>query len=330
MTFAKRHHLVPEFFLERFAKDNKVLVVSRNNLKDRFLSSVDNALVQRHFYSLDFEEGKDLTVERMFDTEVESPASRAIRRVVDQRRSTTLPALRRAISTFLAFQFVRGTATREASILWYQELARHTGKIATPEIVKAELERQGEVMSLGEAQELVDFAREGDYRIDISPKANVHLRGALPNALEVIPFFERRTWMVLDFDQPRLISSDEPIVLIGDSRAVGEPTGVGTAGEIVVVTDPSHALVLVRPDKNARECRSPGTAAMADLINKHVAFNAHRYVVCHPDCVPLQGFTLPKKADPVMVLGDQVVTQLRTSVRARREWLKKHKAPSIR
>lgn len=94
MTSPKRHHLVPEFFLRRFAKDDKVLVVSRNDLKHRFLSSVDNALVQRHFYTLDFEEGKDLAVEHMLDTAVESPASRAIRRVINDRRSTTLPALR--------------------------------------------------------------------------------------------------------------------------------------------------------------------------------------------------------------------------------------------
>lgn len=169
---------------------------------------------------------------------------------------------------------------RDANLLWYQELARLMGKTATSENVKEELEQQGEVIALEEAQEIVDFARNGNYRVDINPKANVHLRSALPNALEIIPFFERRTWVVLEFDQARLISSDEPIVLISDSRSVGEPTGVATAGEIVVATDPSHALVLVRPDKNTKERCSPGTAAMADLINQHVAFCAHRYVVC--------------------------------------------------
>ena len=108
----KRHHIVPEFYLRRFADAGKVELLKRSNLAESIHTSVENALVERHFYSIDTDEGRDSQVEKMLGSQVEPGAARAITRLVDEGRSLSLPGLRRAVSTFLAFQYVRGPAMR--------------------------------------------------------------------------------------------------------------------------------------------------------------------------------------------------------------------------
>jgi hypothetical protein len=325
MNEPKRHHLVPQFYLQRFGLNNKVELVYREDLNRSIVLEVENALFERDFYTIDTDEGRDTSVERMFGTHVEGPAARALARVVEEKRPVSLPGLRGAISTFLAFQFVRGASVRRAQVEFFKAQARKMASLATPEMVQTELLRQGDRISYEEAEGIVSFAQGGKYEIEVSHQANLHLGSALNAALELIPLFANRKWILLEFGTPTLVTGDEPIALVGDSLSPGEALGVYNAPEIVFPTDPRHALVMVRPDRLSEDSVSSGNERMANVINRHVAFNCHRFVVRQPGTDPLRDLAIPAKAAPVVVVGDYIIAQPRVSVQARAAFLRRHR-----
>jgi hypothetical protein len=321
MSEPKRHHVVPEFYLRRFSREGEIELVARDDCRAVVSTGVSAALVQKYFYSIDTDQGRDAIVEKMFASEIERPAARAIARVIDQKKPTSFPGLRGAIAAFLAFQFVRGPAARHAAVEFFKAGARKVTSMATPEIVQGVLARQGEPISLGDARDLLSLAQTDD-RMEVSSEANVHLSVALKTALKLIPIFLQRAWTILDFPATALLTGDEPLALVGESLAPGEALGATDAPEIVFPTDPRHALILIRPDLKRRDARYSGTQRMADIINAHVAFSCHRFLIRYPGTDPLGGRTIPEKAPPVMTIGDHVIIQPRVSLQERREWLR--------
>jgi hypothetical protein len=116
-----------------------------------------------------------------------------------------------------------------------------------------------------------------------------------------------------------LITGGEPIALIGTSLEPGEPLGLATAPEVVFPTDPRHAFVMVRPDRTHIERRDKGTPEMAQIINRHIAFCSHRFIVQHPGTNPLEGIDLPEKAEPARMQSDYVILQPQLSIKGTQE-----------
>ena len=120
----------------------------------------------------------------------------------------------------------------------------------------------------------------------------------------MVPYIYERTWRVLEFDEPCLVTSDEPVAFVEDPNAPGGPRGgLKLAPQIVLPIDPRRALVMIHPKFDAEDCRARGTPRQAEIINLHVAFNAHRFIVRTPGTNPLAGMTVPEKAPPVAVVG---------------------------
>jgi len=85
MSEPKRHHVVPEFYLRRFSREGEIELVARDDCRAVVSTGVSAALVQKYFYSIDTDQGRDAIVEKMFASEIERPAARAIARVIDQK-----------------------------------------------------------------------------------------------------------------------------------------------------------------------------------------------------------------------------------------------------
>ncbi|ACY13697.1 DUF4238 domain-containing protein [Haliangium ochraceum] len=320
-TTPKRHHVVPRFFLQRFALGNQVELVDRHDRTKRITTSVEKALAYKHFYSVDTGSGRNTTVERLFATHIEGPAKRAISRIVDEKRSCSLPGLRRPLATFLAFQYVRGPGVRFATVEFFKAIGQKTALMMTPDLARRGLRQvKGIEPTDDEVDELLAFAHDPtQYSLSVTSEESLHLGWALQAALEVIPYFEQRCWQLLTFDQPILSTGDEPISLIGTSLEPGEPLGLATAPAVVFPTDPRHALVMVRPDKTRVERRDKGTPEMAQMINRHIAFCSHRFIVQHPGTDPLKGISLPGKVEPTRIQGDYVILQPKLSRKGERQ-----------
>jgi hypothetical protein len=314
----KLHHTVPQFYLERFAVDGNVELVRRDDFGKSFLISVPKALAENYFYSIDTDEGRDPLGETLIANNIETPAAEAIRRVFDNGRSVAAPGPRETISAFLAFQYVRGPRTRHALVEQYKATASKVASMATPSLVMKGARARGREMTEQEAVDAAEFARSGKYTIEVHRQANLHLQMALPAVQAVAPFFYERAWRVLEFEEPCLITSDEPVALVGsDPRTPGDAGGLKTAPQVVFPIDPRRALVMIRPDLSSEEGRFPAVPAQADIINRNVAFAGHRFLVRKPGTNPLAGLTLPKRAPAVFVVGNLIGMSTNASQKAR-------------
>ena len=102
-----------------------------------------------------------------------------------------------------------------------------------------------------------------------------------------------RTWQVVRFPAPVLLTSDTPVVLWAPSAATKVyQVGLGSAHEVRVPLDARHALIVAR--------RAPAGEIVRDLgerharaLNRTVAEGAAEWMYYHPASDPLEGVELP-------------------------------------
>jgi hypothetical protein len=149
----------------------------------------------------------------------------------------------------------------------------------------------------------------------------------MPVSSAMVPYFDQRVWCVLEFDDPVLFTCDEPVALVGnDPTAPGDAGGLARARAIVFPTDPHRALVLLAPWVEAFEGRYRGGPRDAEVINRHVAFNAHRFLARRPGVPSLDGMTIPKKAPSAFVPGNLIAMQPHASEAGQAKAIQRMKA----
>ncbi len=102
-----------------------------------------------------------------------------------------------------------------------------------------------------------------------------------------------RTWQMVRFPTPVLLTSDTPVVLWAPSAATKlYQVGLGSAHEVRVPLDARHALIVAR--------RAPAGEIVRDLgerharaLNRTVAEAAAEWMYYHPESDPLEGVELP-------------------------------------
>lgn len=276
MGVKKRHHVVPRFYLKRFANDaEEITTVHPAEDFRRYTTSIANVGVEGHFYNLPTEEGWVTTVEDTL-SRLEGIAAHDLPRLA-AGRSSTLAAFRTRLSIFMAVQFVRGRSPREAMIDFYKDVYLKVAQLSTPEIIKAEAKRRGEAMTIEEAREVWEFAQDPTLNVDfqkVGPKglpadSLVNAADVFEHGEKLIPFFFKRGWTVFEFDAPVLLTSDEPVAQGIESEFPNSPAGLANADTIVFPLDPCHALMMSRPDHNPIPHRwAKGNRELARAINQ--------------------------------------------------------------
>jgi hypothetical protein len=319
----KRHHVVAQSYLERFSIKKRVELVDRDDFtKSTPPMHVKKALAENYFYSLDLETGREPLGETFLANQVDTPGCDAIRRMFDERQPLGDHATRAALSIFLAFQHVRGRTTREALVEYTKLNMRVLGSFATPALVLERARAEGEDMTEEQAAETAEDLRTGRFDLVPAHPANVHLGSAFKTPTETVPFFYGRKWQVLEFDEPCLITSDEPVALIRDDPSTpGEGGGLPSVRRIVFPIDPRRALVMFRPDSSEAEGWLRGRPDDATMINRHVAFYGHSYIVRTPGTDPLKGLVVPEKAPPAFIVGTAVGIAPQVSKEARARFI---------
>jgi hypothetical protein len=329
---SKLHHTVPQFYLDRFTRDGKVEVVDRNDLSKFFPATPKNAVAETRFYSVPTAGGHDNSIETFFANHVEDPARSAFKRVFDDGYSLEAPGRKAPLALFLAFQYVRGPLTRRTLVQHYQVTAEALQAFAGPEGIRKREQKTGIPITDENRSALAAYlSRLGDPDV-VAKQAKVrHLDMLTEQAFNLVPFFDGRTWCLYEFGAPLLLTSDEPVALVGRNfREPGGPAGIANALQIVFPVDPTRALILARPDLGVVPGRYSGDAEQARVINHHVAFNGYRHIVRIPGTNPLQGMTLEKQAPAAFQVGDIVGYQARVSEKARAKLVEKVARGEIR
>lgn len=313
----KRHHTVPKFYLERFAVDGNVTLVKRDDFACSLPTDVTNATVEKHFYTLDLEEGRSPELEHFFANVIEPMGKNSMRRIVDEGFFPPPPGRRVALSTYCAFQFIRGAAARHVIREHYEAVCKKIASTIGPEqareILTRDLEEGESAPTENDVDDFIAWARDPDaYRVRASSEANLHVGGTLRNAMDLIPYFRERAWMLVTFDDDVLVTGDEPIALASLSGEPGEESlGLAGAEQVFFVTDPRHAIAMIHPKHATKDAMHNGTSDLARTINRNVAYGCHRWIIHKPGTNPLRGVEIPRKGPVVEVDGGLVTMRFR-------------------
>jgi Protein of unknown function (DUF4238) len=292
-------------YLRRFAdRSDQIVLASREDPSKQHRSSVVRACREGEYYAIpteDLEEsarpGHDPEgVERLL-SEIEGTANLRLAELLDGGCPPT-PEVRFRLSLFFALQMARGEAFRRTMNELANALAPSwlDGEFSEANIRRRLAERgeEGTQDFVNDVRALVTGPngprpewRQGNY-----------VQQSLAVGLQFQEHLFTRTWRVLEFDTPSLITSDQPVaVLAGDGPL---PMGPADASAIWVPLDRQHALAMTLTGSEG-VVRSGNTRARR--INQMVADQAERWIICHPDDIAL----IPETLGPHTEWRDETV-----------------------
>jgi len=279
----KRHHQVPQFYLERFATNAKLAVRWRNG--KRYETSPKNVAVESGFYDIpDGMGGVSKEIETGL-ANIEGMADRVLRRIDGEGR---LPGPRdpdsATLALFVGLQIARTTTHRERVLFPRRVVAWANGREVTADLVADFLESQylgfrPEPPEVDAAFTLVSVAI-GDESHTLSDEFAVEmmLRAAWELSRRVIAL----NWSIEGDGRRELIISDSPVVVWRkpSPRDNFEGFGIENADEVRFPLDPGKQLVLSR--RTRKEFLDVAVHRVR-RSNADMAGACHRFIIGSPE-----------------------------------------------
>jgi hypothetical protein len=241
---------------------------------------------------------------------VEEPAVSAIDQLLAMPRRINTQT-RYDLSTFMAFQHVRGHRTR----LRIRAMATEIAKLETRDVKDADIQQFLAEEGVNPPQAALDEVREAiqqlhDGNLLVQPQ-DFHAIAIAFSAAEVLAasIFER-PWMVC-MTEPGLITTDEPVLAIGGPGSPRtEGSGVAVAGIVAFPLSPERVLLAVRKDLARLLGLSPDGSSIEtsrlDLIetlglSRELLMSATRWAFEWPDRKVIDRLTIPTRPDDVSI-----------------------------
>ncbi|SOC53627.1 Protein of unknown function, partial [Blastococcus aggregatus] len=278
-------------YLRNFADERSMLrVAHRDNVNRTFLSTVNRACNEVGFY----EWRPGLTADEVDDPEVLDPehiegllsvfegrAAAPIKRILSSGQPPRTAQDRYDLVHFVALQAARGRRFRED----LSQVATWATRRSVRESIQAEkaaewLRARGEPHGPQDVEAFVDRVL-GPDGLTLRPDQTFAIQQALAFAyLRLAPRLWTRPWHVVRFDEPALLTSDEPVVAW---HSEDEPVTAVTA-PVVWLPLGRQSLLEIRGDG----AQGPDGTRVADLhdarrVNALVAAQAERWIMHHPD-----------------------------------------------
>jgi|APLak6261675434_1056106.scaffolds.fasta_scaffold02279_2 hypothetical protein len=288
MSAQRRHHLVPQLHLRRFANGEEKIVAVARDLSKSIVTDVANVAVEKDFYAVETSSGSSMEVEELL-SKVESDAEAVIRRILDQGFQLEQRE-KESLAMFCAFQWLRGRDQRDS----VESLMNHVHKLFTMNLTRRQIregltQTQGRQPTDDEVESMVEYlSNPNNYEYEFS--ANHSIQSMLENVNDLASIVMARTWQVVRFPTECLLTSDAPVSLWSppsERQGLFSAVGFGTAKEIRVPLDRRHALVLAW-DATQGEILRDLSDAHAHALNYSTASNGYRWIFHHPDDRPLK------------------------------------------
>jgi hypothetical protein len=280
---AKRHHQVPQFYLQRFAVGGKVLVRWRDG--KQYTTSPFNVAVESGYY--DIPDGAGGVSKEIEDglADVETHASAVLRNM----DATGVPPGGRdpdsaTLAMFVGLMAARTTDHRERVMFPQRVIEWANGRALTREVVEEYLQ----TVHLGfkpEADE-VEGAHTVVQLSNVQAPETLTQEFAVEMMLRSAWEISRRLlglhWSLEHDPRGEFVTSDTPVVLWRKPSAKDEYMGFGveTATEVRIPLDPGKQLVMSRrPRKSSIDVQMHRVRA----ANKAMSGAAHKFIVGSPD-----------------------------------------------
>lgn len=211
------------------------------------------------------------------------------------------PESRYRLSMYVALQITRGWSFRQRMDEVANLVAPHFVELhASPERVRAMLRRSGRPHKPTDVDNIIAWLTGPEGPRPVLRQGH-YVQNMLQLAMEIMPHLFQRVWRLLDFGEPMLLTSDEPVAI---DQSQDDAGGIANSRAIWIPLDRQHALAFTR---TGTEQIVPSKRTRANQINSIIASQAHRWIFHHPDDNPLVGL----KLGPRTTLADEVVDVIR-------------------
>lgn len=302
MSKPVRHHLIPAFYLRRFGDDKGQITVYQRATGKTFTTSIKNAAVESHFYTVTDQTGAPSFVVEERLSEIEGDAA-AVFAKIDQGRFPPRWKNRASLSLFLALLITRTREFRHQM----EEMADFTQKVQlqglSDDQIRERLSGRGTAPTDEEVEQAAAMLRNTEsYRV--LPSTTESIRTMLRLSVEQLaPIIRRMKWHLFVSPDPVFLTSDHPIGYFRtptrDSHLRG--TGLRTADEVYFPLDPSMVLVLSHKRTRTPK-RTFASPEAIEQINRTIALSSYDTVFHHPAHNPLHGLSIPTDR-PLVQMG---------------------------
>ena len=281
MTSPKRHHYLPQFYLERFCRDGGFSVFDRETHEFRRQTPVNTAL-KSHYYSVEDENGKKDTRIESFLSELEVHAKQIMLKL--ENREDIADEDKEELAVFIAFMMNRVPDFEKAINKMESTLIQRTADMLFSDeerlesILQEHSEDAGGVSDIS-AKEMVEFHKSGNYEIVIH--RNESLRMMVNVSLNTANYFRQMEWGIFHCqDRTSFITTDNPVVLVPPSDYEKGFWGVGILTKGARKIFPlSQKSCLVMFDHGNAICHGAADQLTTRQINLTLAAYSDRFVI---------------------------------------------------
>ena len=278
MGRSKRHHTVPAFYLKRFADSSGRIERIESLSATPLLLSVRNASVETDYYTV-ITDGEPSDVIGRKLAEIEGLASEAFRHLDEGLPPS--PDDVAGLCNFLALQLTRVRSFRDSIDRFSTDVMRRIMALEAsrgPERVAHVIEEAtGEKASEGDVAEAMEWMTTGGFDLELHP--NAAILSMLQAASPLVDMFAQMRWTVARFEEPVLLTSDNPVTLWAENPGRFGAVGVATADEIALPTSPTTAVVIYPQAEHGDPLgEGPG---VGDLCSRTLR-SAHKWAFAPP------------------------------------------------
>lgn len=205
-----RHHIVPRFYLERFAREDRIAVVNPRT-GERRVAPIKDTAAEKDFYTFINTEGElDGRMEQLLG-KIEGDAAEAIRNMTSIFGGDVPPEDRVSVCLLLAFQLNRGRAGRRRGELFADLTTRlFADGIRDEQTAREYIERPGGTATSEAVAAVIDVSSRLDD-LEFVPDPNEHITMLGKLAEQAMPYLLGRRWYIFEYRERVLLTSDEPV-----------------------------------------------------------------------------------------------------------------------
>lgn len=282
----RRQHVVPEFYLRRFADTDGQVVMTDKRDARRIRTSVDAVMVIKDFYTVDTTSGKSYAVE-IWLSQLEGRAAESLRKIDGGEFPLKSREDHDVLAVYIAFQLARGNEFHDLLETAAQAMteAMTIALTSHPEAMRLAMEGAfGTQPSDAEVHEQRKALREAleQKRITTTVPRSTAVGEMIAIAPEIAKVIAQRSWILLRSKDARFITSDVPVGMIGGTFPDGRrmPVGVMTATEISFPIDSFNCILMDKPRQAEGVVHVPDDVVLTLNARQHLM--ARRFTFQHP------------------------------------------------
>lgn len=280
---AKRHHILPKFYLENFTKDRKVWVLDFHTKKS-YRTTPINAACIGDFYTVEtVDKQEDDVIEQKFLAPLESLAQPIISKIIETKHLPTSEEWG-ILANFVALMYVRGPWFRQAYLETYEHFANKMASdlLSSKEVFNKAMTDFEKEMGKKATDFTYEQALQSREKVEITTKIarTFYIKEMMLEAGKLYEVFVRMTpnlFLSDFFTEARFVTSDKPIQAI--SRKPNPQYNNWLEDPNVELYFPLSPRICMTLNRDDRRLESPASRKRIAATNELFASSCTRILI---------------------------------------------------